>query len=91
MFELSVYPNPFNPASKFKVQLTKNSAVNISVYDAAGRLVRVIVNEKMNQGDYEYVLHIEGLSSGVYFYYAEITPLGLSSPLLKSGKLVFVK
>lgn len=91
VFELSVYPNPFNPEARFKFQLSKNSAVNISVYDAAGRLVRVIVNKNLNQGRYEYALNSNGLSSGVYYYCAEIFQEGLISSIIKSGKLVLVK
>jgi len=91
LFKLSVYPNPFNPAVIFKFQLTKNSTVNISVYDAAGRLVSVIVNENLGDGSYEYIFNSKGLSSGVYFYRAEFFQLGLNSSMIKSGKLILIK
>lgn len=89
-FELTVFPNPFNPEARFKFQLHKSSTVNISIYDAAGRLVSVIVSDYLKAGRYEYNFRSVGLSSGVYFYKAEISG-DLNSAFIQSGKLILIK
>ncbi|MCI0449942.1 MAG: T9SS type A sorting domain-containing protein [Chlorobi bacterium] len=66
------YPNPFNPATKIKYNISKGSSVNLSVYDILGREIAVVVNKYQHQGAYEIVFdaNLNGsvLSSGVYFY-----------------------
>ena len=36
------YPNPFNPVTKISFGLTEQTSVSLRIYDAAGRLVRVL-------------------------------------------------
>ncbi|HPF69054.1 MAG TPA: FlgD immunoglobulin-like domain containing protein [Candidatus Krumholzibacteria bacterium] len=38
-------PNPFNPSTSVDFTLDRSTAVNLRVYDAAGRLVRTLVSE----------------------------------------------
>ncbi|OQY26859.1 MAG: hypothetical protein B6244_12325 [Candidatus Cloacimonetes bacterium 4572_55] len=38
------FPNPFNPKTTIQYELRKNSGVRLSVYDAAGRLARILVD-----------------------------------------------
>jgi hypothetical protein len=42
--------------------------VNLSVYDALGREVAVLVNEKLTAGTYNYKFNASSFASGVYFY-----------------------
>ena len=37
------YPNPFNPSTTISFSLPTSGAVDLSVYDPAGRLVRTLV------------------------------------------------
>mgnify|MGYP000935901094 CR=1 FL=1 len=63
------YPNPFNAGTKIRFAVKdNNSIVNLSVYDVSGRLVKNLLNEKFDVGEYEYFYNAEELSSGVYFY-----------------------
>lgn len=67
------YPNPFNPASKIKFDITnikghESKDVNISVFDASGKNVKTLVNEKLSAGTYETVFDASEYSSGIYFY-----------------------
>jgi hypothetical protein len=62
------YPNPFNPLTKIKFDLPKNSFVKINVYDVNGRIVHEIVNETLNAGRYETEFNAGNLSSGIYYY-----------------------
>jgi hypothetical protein len=68
-FKLSQnYPNPFNPSTKIKFAIAKQSNVKITVYDAAGRFVRRLVNENLKAANYEITFNSAGFSSGAYFY-----------------------
>jgi hypothetical protein len=62
------YPNPFNPASTIKFAITKLGDVRIIVYDAMGREIQTLVNEKLQAGMYEISFDGSRLTSGVYFY-----------------------
>jgi photosystem II stability/assembly factor-like uncharacterized protein len=71
------YPNPFNPTTKIKFSLPavgeRHSAsggfhTTLIIYDALGREVQTLVNEKLSPGTYEVNFDGSSLSSGVYFY-----------------------
>jgi hypothetical protein len=63
------YPNPFNPTTKIKFDIPKNNInVSLKIYDVIGREIKMLVNERLQTGSYEYVFDATGLSSGVYFY-----------------------
>ncbi|MBN1886045.1 MAG: T9SS type A sorting domain-containing protein [Candidatus Krumholzibacteriota bacterium] len=67
------YPNPFNPTTRIAFELRRDGRVQLEIFDAAGRLVRQLVDEKRGAGVYDETW--DGLSgagdrvaSGVYFY-----------------------
>ncbi len=67
------FPNPFNPVTTITFGLKEIGQVRLNVYDAAGRLVRTLLDETRSAGNYEMTWN--GLdnvgnrvSSGVYFY-----------------------
>lgn len=67
------YPNPFNPTTKIKFSVPVPSEegasdVNLTVYDALGRTIEIIVNRKLSPGSYEAEWNASNFSSGVYFY-----------------------
>ncbi|MCK4349825.1 MAG: T9SS type A sorting domain-containing protein, partial [Candidatus Krumholzibacteria bacterium] len=67
------YPNPFNPVTTISFTLPKRAYVNLAVYNVEGKLMRVLVDEKLDSGlkeipwDGRDAKGIEA-SSGVYFY-----------------------
>ncbi|MBK8981341.1 MAG: T9SS type A sorting domain-containing protein [Ignavibacteria bacterium] len=65
------YPNPFNPITVIRYSLNENRIVNLIVYDALGKKVTTLVNEKQSAGSYEIEFDGSGLSSGIYFYKIE--------------------
>lgn len=68
-FELSQnYPNPFNPSTKIQFAITKESNVNLSIYNALGELVSTLVNEQLKPGYHQYEFDASNLASGVYLY-----------------------
>lgn len=62
------FPNPFNPATNIKYQISYNSNVTLRVYDILGKEITTLVNEKRNPGNYEVKFDAGNLSSGIYFY-----------------------
>jgi len=67
------FPNPFNPNTTIAFGLKTDGFVNLSVYDAAGRLVTTLINESRPAGQYATVWNGKAqngspVASGVYFY-----------------------
>ncbi len=67
------YPNPANPTTTIKFELTYDSEVSLDIYDVAGRLVRSLVNERLEPSQYTIEWNGrdrfgEPVSTGVYFY-----------------------
>jgi photosystem II stability/assembly factor-like uncharacterized protein len=79
------YPNPFNPSTKIKFALPKEGAVKLYVYDASGRVVETLVNQKMNPGTFEVTWKGTDLSSGIYFYRIE------SEGFSETKKMILIK
>jgi hypothetical protein len=61
------YPNPFNPTTKIKFDLSKSSDIKLCVYDLSGREVNRIANGYTKAGTYSVDFNGSDLSSGVYF------------------------
>lgn len=51
------YPNPFNPVTAIRFSLPEAETVSLMVYDIRGRLVRTLVNERLDSGVHEIVWH----------------------------------
>jgi hypothetical protein len=62
------YPNPFNPSTLIKYSVPNAGFVEIKVYDSLGKLVRQLVGEQQQAGNYQVEFNGSGLTSGVYFY-----------------------
>lgn len=67
-------PNPFNPTTTIRFDVPAGGAnVDIAIYDAAGRLVRQIANERRDAGTWSVQWNGDDdrgqrVASGVYFY-----------------------
>lgn len=73
-------PNPFNPATEIRFALPVAGTVELRIYDAAGRLARVLSEGRLEAGDHAVRWDGRGdagqaLASGVY-YYELVTPGG---------------
>jgi hypothetical protein len=69
---VAIYPNPFNPTTRIRFDVSERSHVEISVFDIAGRRVARLVNADMDAGRFEAVWDgrtVAGgkAASGVYF------------------------
>ena len=85
------YPNPFNPVTKIRFSIPAGGNMSrpvssvLTVYDALGKEVQVLVNEQLMPGSYEADFDGSRLSSGIYFY--KLT----SSVFSEMKKMVLVK
>ncbi len=66
-------PNPFNPRTTLSYSLRSTGPVQLIIYNAAGRVVRTLVDEEQAAGDYrvEWAGRDQsgrGVASGVYYY-----------------------
>ncbi len=73
---LQNYPNPFNPSTNIKFDIPnirngRDRSVQLTIYDVLGRVVAVLVNEKLNHGAYSVDWDASNFASGVYFYKLE--------------------
>lgn len=64
------FPNPFNPSTTIKFNLPVDSRVSLTIYDAVGREIAVLVNGDLSAGEHSYPIDARrmNLSSGVYFF-----------------------
>jgi len=62
------YPNPFNPSTIINYRLAVSGYITLNVYDANGKLVRVLENGYKQSGSHSINFSAEGLASGVYHY-----------------------
>ncbi|MFA6440362.1 MAG: T9SS type A sorting domain-containing protein [Bacteriovoracaceae bacterium] len=62
------FPNPFNPATTIRYQLSGENHVTIKVYDVLGCEIVTLVNERKSAGVYEVSFDGSTLPSGTYFY-----------------------
>jgi hypothetical protein len=60
------FPNPFNLSTRFYYRIAASSHVNISVHDAAGRIVEVLLDGPVAVGCGSIEWKTGGMGSGVY-------------------------
>jgi hypothetical protein len=65
------YPNPFNPNTKINYELRVTNYVKLKIFDAHGKEVAALVNQRQNAGSYSVDFNGAGYPSGVYFYRLE--------------------
>ncbi len=61
------YPNPFNPSTTVKFYLPEQSHVTITVYNATGQQVAVLINRVLPSGEKYITWDASRFSSGIYF------------------------
>jgi hypothetical protein len=62
------YPNPFNPTTIIGFGLQNKSNVKITILNAIGEEVAVVLNEEREAGFHQVEFNAASLPSGVYFY-----------------------
>ena len=76
------YPNPFNPVTTIRYSLPVVQHVTVTLFDALGREVAMLVNEQKTPGRHEVVFDAGILPSGVYLYRLQAGPYTETKKLL---------
>ena len=65
------HPNPFNPATTVTLWLDQAAPVDLTVYDAAGRMVERLFQGDLAAGSHDFLFSGMSLPAGVYVYRAD--------------------
>ncbi len=79
------YPNPFNPSTVINYKLAESEFVKISIYDLAGKLIKVFIEGNRPPGFNTFRFQNPGLASGVYIYKID------AGNFTESKKMVLIK
>ncbi|MDP1676800.1 MAG: T9SS type A sorting domain-containing protein [Bacteroidota bacterium] len=82
---ISVYPNPFNPTTTFRVSLPQAGFARLAVYNMLGQKVATVVDGEMPAGYNDVRFDGSTLSSGMYLYRLEM------EKYVRSGKILLMK
>ncbi len=63
---LSVYPNPFNPATLISIDISEYCDLSLRIYDITGREVDILYDGPISQGTHSYKWDALEFSSGIY-------------------------
>jgi len=61
------YPNPFNPVTNIKYQLSKAARINITIFDIKGQQIEVLQDKEQSAGTYGITWDAGSKASGIYF------------------------
>jgi len=62
------FPNPFNGITQISFTVCTPGFVTLKVFDHLGRMVKMLVNEKLSTGSYDITLDASDLEEGIYLY-----------------------
>jgi hypothetical protein len=64
---VTVLPNPAHRTFQISFTQPQSGPVSLKIYDASGRLVKTLIQEKLKEGEHTIKLTTSGLATGVYF------------------------
>jgi len=81
------FPNPFNPNTSINFSLPVDIRVSLSIYSLSGQLIRQLVNQSLNSGEYSIVWDGKdsfgnSVSGGVYIYNLQIEDTNLTKKMI---------
>ncbi len=90
-YQLSNYPNPFNPETTIKFSIPQENKVELIVYNIKGQKVKTLVDKTMIPGRYSVIWDSKDqngkpVSSGIYFY-----KLDIDGKIRKIRKMLLLK
>lgn len=92
MFSVTAYPNPFNCSVTFRFDLPTAGEVSIAIFDLLGRQVMNNTADAVSGGQYQFVWDTGNcLAAGIYLYQVSFTSPSRLTPLMKTGKLIYLK
>jgi hypothetical protein len=87
-FELSAYPNPFNPSTQLQYTLPEAGSVSISVFNVLGQQVRTLAEGTRSSGVHNTRFNATGLPAGMYMIRLE--SIGQSGNVFTETKKVML-
>jgi len=63
---LRSFPNPVKNSTSIKYSVNTSSQVKIVAFDLQGKLIRVLVDKKLEQGTFETNFDLSNLAQGTY-------------------------
>ncbi|MCB0285493.1 MAG: T9SS type A sorting domain-containing protein, partial [Calditrichaeota bacterium] len=86
------YPNPFNPQTTIFFELETSAHIRLTIFDAAGRQVRTLIDAPQNPGEHRVFFDGSRLASGVYFYQlSAISPTSQQASFSQTRKMLLLK
>jgi|GEM_PF-1181929 hypothetical protein len=76
------YPNPFNGITRFGINLTKESLVNVDVYNMVGQKMVSMNPAQLSPGSHTIVINGNGFAPGVYFYRVTVDGSSLTQKMI---------
>jgi hypothetical protein len=89
--KIGSYPNPFNPTTTIRYELTEYSEVRLVVFDMVGRVVGDLVNSRQYEGVHSAAWEPHNVSSGTYFARLSIEGSITHQKEVKTLKLAYTK
>ncbi len=79
------YPNPFNPSTNISFTIPAANFTSLRIFDILGKETAVLLNGKMDAGDYDIPFNASRLTSGIYLYQLR------SGNIVETKKMVLIK
>jgi len=79
------YPNPFNPSTTILYAIPMTGLVKLTIYNALGESMKVLVNEMKEAGYYSINWYADNVNSGAYFLRIE------ANNFVSTIKMLFIK
>ena len=72
-FNLSNYPNPFNPSTTIEFSIQNDSNVDLTIFNIKGQKIKIIAQNEFSKGSHSVIWNGddelgESVSSGIYLY-----------------------
>ena len=82
-YQLSNYPNPFNPTTRIRIGLPEATEVSLVIYNALGQEMTRLSNRTMLEaGVYDYEWDASNVPSGIYFYNIKTNNYSLTKKMI---------
>ena len=92
IFEISVYPNPFNPETTISIQHDSAGFIQIQIFDISGQLIDNIYSGFAHPGNQIYKWKADKFPTGLYFLCIFIDYISFTkSRKIHTKKLVILK
>ena len=79
------YPNPFNPETTFSFNIGSSHETSLRIYDIQGRLIEILIQDKISPGFHNMTWNASEVATGVYFVKL------ISGEKIKARKIMVLK